>query len=777
LKISEFENPIYTNKVLNNFKNTHTQQNRLYYSIVKFRIVVQVSIFRVVLVMIAVLFILPVQAKRIALVMGNDNYTSVSKLQKAGNDATAMARELKAAGFTVQLHRDLNYLGMVKAVETFTNGITGGDEVVVFFAGHGVQIKNGSYLLPTDIEANSESQVEKTAYELLALTDKISEAKPAFSLVMVDACRDNPLRSKGRNIGNARGLSAIEPPKGQMVVYSASRGQQALDRLSDKDPNPNGVFTREFITQMKKPGVRIEDIMRSVQDSVETLAKSVSHEQRPAVYNEARGNFYFFGPTTVQVTPAQQKPDTNAIELALWESVKNATTAVEIQAYLNRFPNGFFAEVARVRIDAFGRASAERVAAENNQRLAEEAKVKEQQRLALEAQNQAQVRLAQEAKQKEQERLMAEQRVKEQERVVAFNAQKLVDEKAREEAERKLALDRTNQELAKQRAAEEAKLLAHEKAFKDEVKRLADENAVKDVQRMAAQTEAERSASKPSVILTPTETSEAQNGQSEFDRVIEEARIEAGKRFQETTILHSPGATFQDCEDCPKMVVIPAGNFKMGSSSSWFSNTKTPENEQPARSVAVKLFAIGKFEITQKQWADVMGTSPSKFKGDDLPVEQVSFEEVQVFLEKLSIKTATNYRLPSEAEWEYAALADQQTEYPSGNAVLKLNEYSWYWENSSRMTNLVGGKNANKFGIYDTYGNVAEITADCFNPNFSNAPATSLPWLEGLCAFRVVRGGSWSEDAIYLRSKSRSQINVKNKVDNIGFRVARDLLR
>ena len=80
--------------------------------------------------------------------MGNDNYTSVSKLQKAGNDATAMARELKAAGFTVQLHKDLNYRGMVRAVEAFTNNITGGDEVVVFFAGHGVQIRNGSYLLP-----------------------------------------------------------------------------------------------------------------------------------------------------------------------------------------------------------------------------------------------------------------------------------------------------------------------------------------------------------------------------------------------------------------------------------------------------------------------------------------------------------------------------------------------------------------------------------------------------------------------------------------------------
>ena len=721
------------------------------------------------------LIFLPAYAKRIALVMGNDNYTSVSKLQKAGNDATAMARELKNAGFTVQLHKDLNYRGMVRAVEAFTNNITGGDEVVVFFAGHGVQIRNGSYLLPTDIEANSESEVEKTAYELLALTDKISEAKPAFSLVMVDACRDNPLKSKGRNIGNARGLSAIEPPKGQMVVYSASRGQQALDRLSDKDPNPNGVFTREFITQMKKPGVRIEDIMRSVQDSVETLAKSVSHEQRPAVYNEARGNFYFFGPTTVQVTPAQQKPDTNAIELALWESVKNATTAVEIQAYLNRFPNGFFAEVARVRIDTFARASAERVTAENNLRLTEEVRIKDQQRLALEAQNQAQVRLAQEAKQKENERLMAEQRVKEQERLAAVNSQKLADERAKEEVERKVALERAAQELAKQRDAEQAKLLAHEKAFKDEVKRLADENKIKDAQRIAAQAEAERSASKPSVNLTPTETSEAQKGQSEFDRVIEEARIEAGKRFQETLILYSSGATFQDCEDCPKMVVIPAGNFQMGSSTSWFSSTKPPENEQPARNVSVKSFAIGKFEVTQKQWRELMGNDPSKFKGDELPVEQVSWEDVQIFLSKLSSKTGKVYRLPSESEWEYSALAGQQTEYPSGDTIFGLNRLAWYKEISD-TTEVVGTKASNKFELFDMYGNVEEWTSDCSNQNYVKAPTDGSPWLEGLCSFRVVRGGAWSHSVKYLRSKSRHQVHQRSKEDNLGFRVVRELL-
>jgi TonB family protein len=289
----------------------------------------------------------PLHAKRVALVMGNDNYTVVNKLQKAGNDAKAMERELKKAGFTVQLHRDLNYRSMVKAIETFANGITGGDEVVVFYAGHGVQIRSGSYLLPIDIEATSESEVEKTAYELLALTDKISEAKPAFTLIMVDACRDNPLKAKGRSVGNSRGMSAIEPPKGQMVVYSASRGQQALDRLSEKDPNPNGVFTREFLARMNKPGIKIEDLLKDVQDSVETLAKTVNHEQRPAVYNESRGNFYFFGPVTVQSisnNSVDQKDE------KFWEDAKAAGNKEAYEAYLLSFPNGQFANLARANL-------------------------------------------------------------------------------------------------------------------------------------------------------------------------------------------------------------------------------------------------------------------------------------------------------------------------------------------------------------------------------------------------------------------------------------------
>ena len=300
------------------------------------------------LVLAALLLVsLPVQAKRLALVMGNDNYTNVSKLQKAGNDADTMARELKAAGFKVNLQRDLSYRGMVKAIEAFSADIVGGDEVVVFYAGHGVQIKAGSYLLPVDIEVESESQIEKTSYGLNDLIEKLAETKPAFTLVMVDACRDNPMKAKGRAVGNSRGLNALEPPKGQMVVYSASRGQQALDRLSDNDSNPNGVFTREFISRMRTPGVKIEDLMRGVQDSVESLAQSVRHEQRPAVYNESRGNFYFYEPNGAQTQNGVAEAEERA-----WAAAETVNTSNAYQIYLDAYPKGKYVVAARIKLDS-----------------------------------------------------------------------------------------------------------------------------------------------------------------------------------------------------------------------------------------------------------------------------------------------------------------------------------------------------------------------------------------------------------------------------------------
>ena len=313
------------------------------------------------LVLCAVLALsaLPVHAKRLALVMGNDNYQNVAKLQKAGNDAVAMATELRAAGFDVILHKDLNYRGMVRAMESLYNSITGGDEVVVFFAGHGVQIRNGSYLLPTDIEANSESEVEKTAYALNDMMDHLGEARAAFSLVLIDACRDNPLKTRGRNVGGTRGLNPPDPPKGQMIVYSASRGQQALDRLNDSDTHPNSVFTREFISRMRTPGLRVEELVRDIQDAVERLARSVSHEQRPAMYNEARGNFYFFAPqaSAAPAVAAALAQDNAQREDRFWDDTKLAGNREGFEAYLQQYPSGRYASLARANINRLSASS------------------------------------------------------------------------------------------------------------------------------------------------------------------------------------------------------------------------------------------------------------------------------------------------------------------------------------------------------------------------------------------------------------------------------------
>ena len=297
----------------------------------------------------------PVHAKRLALVIGNDNYQLVPKLQKAGNDADAVARELEAAGFAVSKFRDLDYKGTVRAFEAFYDRITGGDEVMVFYAGHGVQTRTGNYLLPIDIDGETESQIEKTSYPVNALLEELDKAKPQFSLIVVDACRDNPLRSRGRSIGAARGLTPPEIAKGQVVILSASRGQQALDSLNEQDRNPNGVFTRELILRMRRPGLGIDALGLEVRTAVERLAATVGHTQRPYISNEATGNFYFMGSTPAAAAVAPEPPVVVASDEALredkfWEDTKGAGNREGFEAYLDLYPKGRYANLARANV-------------------------------------------------------------------------------------------------------------------------------------------------------------------------------------------------------------------------------------------------------------------------------------------------------------------------------------------------------------------------------------------------------------------------------------------
>ena len=231
-------------------------------------------------------------ANRKALVIGNDTYKTVRKLENAREDAKTIATNLTAVGYQVTLKLDLNEKEMKAAIRNFANQVQGGDEVMFFFAGHGVQLGAANYLLPTDIVGDSEAQVRDEAIQLQRVLDDMSEKKAKFTLAMIDACRDNPFKSSGRAIGG-RGLAPTTAATGQMVIFSAGTGQQALDKLSTSDKNKNGLFTRVFVQEMQKPNQSVDRVVKNVRNQVAELAKSVGHEQVPAIYDQVLGDFFF----------------------------------------------------------------------------------------------------------------------------------------------------------------------------------------------------------------------------------------------------------------------------------------------------------------------------------------------------------------------------------------------------------------------------------------------------------------------------------------------------
>lgn len=247
----------------------------------------------------------------------------------------------------------------------------------------------------------------------------------------------------------------------------------------------------------------------------------------------------------------------------------------------------------------------------------------------------------------------------------------------------------------------------------------------------------------------------------------------------------SPGTIIKDCADCPDMVVLPSGSFLMGTALEFISKnslgvyTVNPDtNESPDHNVEIESFAIGKYEVTQQHWYSIMKDSPSSVKAANLPVEQVSWNDVQNFIVLLNQKTGKTYRLPSEAEWEYAARAGSSTEWSFGNDESKLGNYAWYKLNSGGRTHPVGQKLPNAFGLHDMHGNAWEWVQDCWHDTYSRAPSDGSAWIAPCSKNnnRVIRGGSADDRPKNLRSSNRFWEPAGNRsFSSIGFRLARDL--
>jgi formylglycine-generating enzyme required for sulfatase activity len=218
-----------------------------------------------------------------------------------------------------------------------------------------------------------------------------------------------------------------------------------------------------------------------------------------------------------------------------------------------------------------------------------------------------------------------------------------------------------------------------------------------------------------------------------------------------------------------KFTLIHAGEFDMGSEES--------DSEKPVREVKINNpFYLGTYPVTQREWEAVMGDRPSRFKGDDLPVEQVSWDKMQEFIKKLNEKEGTDkYRLPSEAEWEYACRAGTTTRYSFDDDESKLGDYGWYDKNSEGKTHPVGQREPNSWGLYDMHGNVWEWVQDEWHVNYDDAHTDGRAWESGDGADRIDRGGGWLGTARVCRSAFRNHRDPRLRADGLGFRILQEV--
>jgi formylglycine-generating enzyme required for sulfatase activity len=241
------------------------------------------------------------------------------------------------------------------------------------------------------------------------------------------------------------------------------------------------------------------------------------------------------------------------------------------------------------------------------------------------------------------------------------------------------------------------------------------------------------------------------------------------------------GDTFRECaQNCPEMIVVPAGEFIMGSPDG---------NERPQHKVTIRRpFAVSKFEVTFGDWDACVsvggcpregGTNDAGWGRGARPVIYVHWDDAQAYAAWFSRMTGKTYRLLTEAEWEYAARAGTATAYSWGDDIGKnnanCNGCGSQWDN--RQPAPVGSFRPNPFGLYDMHGNVWEWVQDCFQDNYNGAPADGSAWTKGNCNRRVVRGGGWADSPVFLGAAFRITYSSDFRFLNLGFRLGRTLNR
>lgn len=288
------------------------------------------------------------KGKRIALVIGNGAYTNAPPLKNPPNDARDMAATLKALGFEVTSGINVNQREMKRLMREFGQRLKTGGNGLFYYAGHGVQSKGRNYLIPVEADIQSEIEAEDAGVDVSLLLGYMDDAQNGLNIVILDACRNNPFARSFRS--DSKGLAQVDAPTGTLIAYATAPGRVASD-----GNGRNGLYTGELLKQMQVPGLTATEMFMRVRAEV---MKQTGSKQVPWEASSLVGSFYFGGsaPESTSSTPGNNanvsgsRIDPSAFELSYWDTIKGSQSAEDFKAYLERYPEGQFASLAKNRV-------------------------------------------------------------------------------------------------------------------------------------------------------------------------------------------------------------------------------------------------------------------------------------------------------------------------------------------------------------------------------------------------------------------------------------------
>ena len=739
--------------------------------------------------------------ERHALVIGNANYQS-SPLRNPLNDARDMAAALKGLGFQVQSLLDADAPEMEQAILDFGDRLRDGGVGLFYYAGHGVQAQGRNYLIPLQANISREIQLRHKAVDAGLVLDAMGTANNGLNIVILDACRDNPYADSFRS--SSRGLARMDSPKGSLIAYATAPGD-----VADDGEGRNGVFTKHLLEHMQKPGVQVEQVFKQVTQAVHAETRQ---RQTPFMTSSLLGDFYF-KPTASPIIESKQ-----SITLTLRSNV------YEDQVYINGAYAGqtkLITQLAagwhdiEVRKAGYRTYSARLLLDKDQTLMARLQRGTDPAPQPATKQPAPAVKITSSTI----DGLSLDDwllvygsnpiTTASLDKVAAYERQYGGSAASRSYINEGLKLALTDVNSTDELLEYQRKFGYLPSAPAQIEARLAEILATgvsrKDLIRLRGQF--------PASATLRLQLAGAYHRASLFDEAegeyqswldLTDSSHPERKSVLEALLVAREGRlpTIQDCSDCPQMVYIPAGTFRMGDIQGGIGNYA-----EPVHRVSVRAFLLAQTEVTVTQFrafvdasgykteaghsdgchlyengswnkrANANWRNPGFSQNAEEPVVCISWNDAQRYIEWLSAKTGERYRLPSEAEWEYAARAGSETKYSWGNS--ESRDYANYTGKSGKdkweYTAPVSSFAANAFGLYDMHGNAWEWTQDCWNGSYKGAPSDGSAWLSDNCSRRVTRGGSWKVIPYYLRSANRSRNTTASRSFNVGFRPARTL--